>query len=205
MMLCSVPATVASTELQSSSSCTSGSETQFDEEQKIQARRAPGSSAHSLASRKSNPDLWGHDYISRDGERSPDDEDSRECAAYLDEREARVLARIGYDLFSEVRTLLTSGQPVANAGLPALELHIAFLRDLITCSGVPLVEIPPVPDGYQFIACLTHDVDHPSIRRHEWDHTMFGFLYRAIIWFFAQVSFADECRFEICSRIGRRP
>jgi len=107
------------------------------------------------------------------------DEDSRECAAYLDEREGRVLARIGYDLFSEIRTLLTVGQPVANASSPALDLHIAFLRDLITRSGVPLVEIPPVPDGYQFVACLTHDVDHPAIRRHKWDHTMFGFLYRA--------------------------
>ncbi len=91
-----------------------------------------------------------------------------------------MLARIGYDLFSEVRTLLTVGQPPANANMPALELHIAFLRDLITGCGVPLVEIPPVPDGYRFIACLTHDVDHPSIRRHKWDHTMFGFLYRAI-------------------------
>ncbi len=73
-----------------------------------------------------------------------------------------------------------SGQPPANADMPALELHIALLRDLITGCGVPLVEIPPVPDGYRFIACLTHDVDHPSIRQHKWDHTMFGFLYRAV-------------------------
>jgi hypothetical protein len=46
---------------------------------------------------------------------------------------------------------------------------------------VSLVEIPPVPKGYQFIACLTHDVDHPSIRQHEFDHTMFGFVYRALV------------------------
>src|SRR5213078_672134 len=45
----------------------------------------------------------------------------------------------------------------------------------------PLVEIPPVPDGCRFIACLTHDVDHPSIRRHRLDHTMVGFLYRALV------------------------
>ena len=100
--------------------------------------------------------------------------------AYLDRSGERVLARIGYDLFGEVRTLLTVGQPPANADMPALELHIAFLRDLITGCGVPLVEIPPVPDGYRFIACLTHDVDHPSIRQHKWDHTVFGFLYRAV-------------------------
>src|ERR1700693_1949154 len=108
------------------------------------------------------------------------DEDSRECAAYIDESGGRVAARIGYGLLREIRTLLTSGQPVANAGLPALDLHISFLRDLITYCGIPLVEIPPVPDGYQFAACLTHDVDHPAIRQHKWDHTMFGFLYRAI-------------------------
>jgi len=109
------------------------------------------------------------------------DEDSQECAAYLHESGGKTLARIGYDLFSEVRALLTVGQPAANAGMPALDLHIAFLRDLITGCGIPLAEIPPVPDGHRFIACLTHDVDHPSIRRHKWDHTMFGFLYRAVI------------------------
>jgi peptidoglycan/xylan/chitin deacetylase (PgdA/CDA1 family) len=107
-------------------------------------------------------------------------EDSRECAAYLARSGDTVLARIGYDLFAEVRTLLTVGQPSANANMPALDLHIAFLRDLLTACGIPLVEIPPVPDGYQFVACLTHDVDHPALRRHNWDHTVFGFLYRAV-------------------------
>ena len=106
-------------------------------------------------------------------------EDSAECVAFRNELNGRLVARVGYDLFGEVRTLLTAGQPSSNASLPTLELHIAFLRDLITGSGVSLVEIPPVPDGYQFVACLTHDVDHPAIRLHKWDHTMFGFLYRA--------------------------
>jgi peptidoglycan/xylan/chitin deacetylase (PgdA/CDA1 family) len=108
------------------------------------------------------------------------DQDTHESAAYLDLSEQGALARVGYDLFSEIRRLLTVGQPTVNADIPALELHIAFLRDLITGCGLPLVEIPPVPDGYPFIACLTHDVDHPSIRQHKWDHTMFGFLYRAV-------------------------
>lgn len=88
--------------------------------------------------------------------------------------------RIGYDLFSEARALLTQGQPPANADIPALELHIALLRDLIIGHGIRLIEIPPVPDGHSFVACLTHDVDHPSIRQHGWDHTVFGFLYRAV-------------------------
>ena len=92
---------------------------------------------------------------------------------------ARVV-RIGYDLFGEVRTLLTTGQPEANAGIPALELHIALLRELIVASGVSLFEIPPVPAGYRLIACLTHDVDHPSIRLHKFDHTLLGFLNRAV-------------------------
>jgi hypothetical protein len=90
------------------------------------------------------------------------------------------VARIGYDLFSEVRSLLTLGQPGTNAVIPTLELHISILRDLITSCGFPLVEIPPVPEGYRFMLCLTHDVDNPSIRKHRWDHTMFGFLYRAV-------------------------
>jgi peptidoglycan/xylan/chitin deacetylase (PgdA/CDA1 family) len=108
------------------------------------------------------------------------DEDSSQSAACLHESSGRVLARIGYDIFDEIRTLLTVGQPNANADIPALELHIAVLRDLITACGIPLVEIPPVPDGYRFLACLTHDVDHALIRQHRWDHTSFGFLYRAV-------------------------
>jgi len=109
------------------------------------------------------------------------DRDSHQPAIHLEQSTGRTVARIGYDLFREVRTLLTVGQPAINAGIPALELHIAILRDLIVASGVPLVEVPPVPHGYKFIACLTHDVDHPSIRKHKFDHTMLGFLYRAII------------------------
>lgn len=109
------------------------------------------------------------------------DEDSHEPAAVLDRSlEGVRIARVGYDLFGEVRALLTVGQPPANADMPALELHIAILRDLITGSGVPLAEIPPIPDGYEFVACLTHDVDHPSIRQHKWDRTTAGFLYRAL-------------------------
>src|SRR5438876_5215843 len=62
-----------------------------------------------------------------------------------------------------------------------MEMHIALLRDLITGCSISLVEIPPVPAGYSFTVCLTHDVDHVGIRNHKCDHTMFGFLYRATI------------------------
>lgn len=108
------------------------------------------------------------------------EEKSRTCAAYLDRSPQGTVAWLGYDLFAEVRHLLESGQPPVNADLPTLDLHISFLRDLITACGVPLVEVPPVPAGYEFISCLTHDVDHPSIRAHGFDHTTFGFLYRAV-------------------------
>jgi hypothetical protein len=104
----------------------------------------------------------------------------RDSVIYRPQSLGRKVVRIGYDLFAEVRALLTAGQPAVNAAIPTLELHIALLRDLIITNGLPLTEIPPVPDGYRFIACLTHDVDHPMIRWHKFDLTMLGFLYRAI-------------------------
>jgi len=93
----------------------------------------------------------------------------------------RIVRRIGYDLFEEVRYLLTEGQPVAWALTPTLDLHIEFLRRLLMESNVSFVEIPPRPAGYDFICCLTHDVDFFGIRRHGFDRTMAGFLYRASI------------------------
>jgi hypothetical protein len=88
---------------------------------------------------------------------------------------------VGYDLFREVRHLLTAGQPVVHATHPTLDLHIALLRELICAAGIELIEVPSVPSGYRFTACLTHDVDHPLVRNHRFDRTMFGFLYRAIV------------------------
>jgi hypothetical protein len=102
-------------------------------------------------------------------------------SACLMELAEPVVARIGYDLFREVRTLLTAGQPASNSFIPALDLHIALLRRLIIGCGLPLIEIPPIPAGFSFIVCLTHDLDHPSLRCHKFDGTMWGFLYRATI------------------------
>ena len=160
--------------------CYAGKRISFDEQQKTQTGPCLAGGSVLLYQRDRLP-IYG-DTLTFPGKRNPllTLEGSQECAGYLDEREDRTLVRIGYDLFSEIRTLLTVGQPAANASLPALELHIALLRDLITGDGIPLTEIPPVPDGYRFIVCLTHDVDHPAIRDHKWDHTMFGFLSRAI-------------------------
>ena len=116
-------------------------------------------------------------------------ESSGEAAMVKFNTGGRTIVRIGYDLFQEIHHLLTRGQPEANAAIPALEIHIALLRDLIVGASIPLVEIPPVPDGCKLIACLTHDMDHIGIRNHRFDHTMFGFLYRATIG-----SVLDVCR-----------
>ena len=112
------------------------------------------------------------------------------------------VVRLGYDLFREVRHLLTAGQPPANAGTPALELHIALLRELITRSGIPLVEVPPVPDGYNLIGCLTHDLDHPVLRNHCCDHTMFGFLCRATAGTLFQVWRGRETNQSFAPKLG---
>jgi hypothetical protein len=92
----------------------------------------------------------------------------------------RTLYRFGFDLFREVATLLRTGQPVRHAPIPTLDIHIELLRNSILSAGIPLVEIPPVPPRHRFIACLTHDVDFVGIRRHRFDPTMFGFIYRAL-------------------------
>jgi len=91
------------------------------------------------------------------------------------------IVRIGYDLFQEIELLLTHGQPPEFAQIPTVELHIALLRETILSAGFELIEVPPIPYGYQFVACLTHDVDHPAIANHRWDYTIAGFLYRAAI------------------------
>ena len=88
---------------------------------------------------------------------------------------------LGYNLFEEIFFLLSKGQPAKNALIPTLDIHISILRNLIINAGIPLVEVPPVPAGYDFIACLTHDIDFTGIRNHRFDHTIWGFLYRASI------------------------
>ena len=94
--------------------------------------------------------------------------------------DSRIL-RIGYDLFDEIDHLLRCGQPAGKARVPTLELHIAMLRQWILGSGIPLIEIPPSPYGYDFTTCLTHDIDFMGIRDHKLDHTMLGFSYRSLI------------------------
>jgi hypothetical protein len=139
----------------------------------------------------------GHDFVSFRDERMPIygscllfdrpcnevlvHEGTNSPAAVAVASDAQVAVRLGFDLFAEVRHLLTQGQPVEFASIPTLELHVSLLRELIVSQGLTLVEILPVPAGHRFIVCLTHDVDHPCVRYHKCDHTIFGFLYRALV------------------------
>src|SRR6266481_6654632 len=138
-----------------------------------------------------------HDFVSFRGERMPIygscllfnspgsevliHERTKSAAAVSVASGDQMVVRVGFDLFEELRYLLTRGQPAEFASMPTLDLHISLLRQLIVSCRVPLVEILPTPAEYRFIVCLTHDIDHACVRYHKCDHTMFCFLYRALI------------------------
>lgn len=107
----------------------------------------------------------------------------------------RKTIRIGFDLFREICSLLELGQPAEYSRVPTLDLHISMLREWILGTGIPLVEIPPVPAGFDFTCCLTHDIDFYGIRRHKLDHTILGFLYRAL-WGSLHDALKGKCRWK---------
>jgi hypothetical protein len=96
-------------------------------------------------------------------------------------RSDSTVIRLGYDLFEEVQSLLSAGQPFEHAHIPTLEIHIRMLREWILSAGIPLMEIPAAPGRYSFAVCLTHDIDFVGIRNHRFDHSMWGFVYRATV------------------------
>jgi len=104
-----------------------------------------------------------------------------QVAGVRKEFEDRFVLRLGYDLFKETGRLLQRGQPLEHAGVPSLDLHIDAIRRWILEAGIPLAEIVPVPAGSRFMVCLTHDIDFVGIRYHRFDHSMWGFLFRATI------------------------
>ena len=103
----------------------------------------------------------------------------RRALDYRASLKGQALWRVGYNLFDEVRHLLTEGQPAEHALSPTLDLHISLLREFLTQSGVSFVEVEPRPSGHDFICCLTHDIDFYGIRRHVFDRTLAGFAARA--------------------------
>jgi hypothetical protein len=154
--------------------------TSFDEQNGIQIRsRERG---RILSYKKDRIPIYGESLTFDNRQyHSLADERSGELAALELASGGQTVIRIGYDLFAEIRHLLTVGQPASRSQIPTLELHISLLRDLLLTHSVPLVEIATTPAGYNFTVCLTHDVDHAGIRYHKCDHAMLGFLYRAII------------------------
>jgi hypothetical protein len=46
---------------------------------------------------------------------------------------------------------------------------------------VSFIEVPPRPEGHDFICCLTHDIDFFGIRRHKFDSTLAGFVSRSLV------------------------
>src|SRR5258708_1855726 len=99
--------------------CYAGRKLQVDDRQRIRTARK-GQHFSILSWHGNRIPVYG-DSITFDGRGNVlrTQEDSSECAAYLEESPDGLLARIGYDLFGEIRTLLTAGQPPANALLPA--------------------------------------------------------------------------------------
>jgi hypothetical protein len=94
--------------------------------------------------------------------------------------EGQTTVRVGFDLFLEVRHLLTRGQRIDHALIPTIDRFISTMRKWILDAGIPVCEIPPTPDGYRFIGCMTHDVDFLRFRDHFMDRTFFGFLHRVL-------------------------
>lgn len=90
------------------------------------------------------------------------------------------VVRIGFDLFQEVEYILRHGQASRHARVPTLDIHILIMRDCMINAGLSFIEVLNRPAGFDFTACLTHDIDFLRISDHKFDHTMFGFLYRAV-------------------------
>jgi hypothetical protein len=102
-------------------------------------------------------------------------------AGYHTDCGRRRVYRMGYDLFHEIRHLLTRGQARAHAETPTLELHIDVIRGCLEESGVAYLEIPARPYQAPFICCLTHDIDFFGIRRHGLGRTLAGFMARGTV------------------------
>ncbi len=157
----------------------SSKKTPFDSENNVQI--GPQRENITLSYQGERMPIYGNCITFQSGLRSLIEESTQQPVAFMTRSDTQTRVRIGFDIFGEVMHLLTVGQPTVNSGVPTIERHIALMRDLVIGCSIRLVEIPPIPQGHGLIACLTHDVDHPAIRFHKCDHTMLGFLYRAVI------------------------
>jgi hypothetical protein len=154
--------------------------TAFDNEHKIGITGAR--SPRILVGKEDRIPIYGRS-ATLDGSGDPvlKDEKTFEPAAMEFRFQGQKIIRLGFNLFFEIEHLLRQGQPTAYAAIPTLDLHIALLRNAIIDCALLLAEVPPLPANYNFIVCLTHDVDHAGIRHHKCDHTIIGFLFRATV------------------------
>ena len=154
--------------------------TPFDNEHKIEISGARSSRV--LVAKEDRIPIYGRS-VTLDGSGDPvlTDEETLQPTAMEFRFQEQKIIRLGFNLFFEIEHLLRHGQPTAYSAIPTLDLHIALLRDAIIGCAVLLAEVPPLPANYNFIVCLTHDVDHAGIRHHKWDHTTIGFLFRATV------------------------
>jgi hypothetical protein len=155
-------------------------EQSFDRRNKIKPMRAKNASV--LQYREFSIPIYGSVSTFRENRRAvlkvTETGDSVAVLFYLSNQK---VLRIGIDLFQEVKYLLQYGQPIQHAQISTLDIHITMIRDWIVGAGIPFAEVPSCPSGFDFTVCLTHDIDFLRLRDHKFDHTMFGFLYRALI------------------------
>lgn len=159
--------------------CYSSQYTRFDAQHNLDVRTAPASVVENVGGH-ALPLYRARVVISDRNPGFEGDETTAGDVVYKLDTPTKKFIRVGYDLLAEVAYLLGEGQPVEYSMIPSLDIHISLLRDWIIANGIPLVEIPPFPFGYEFVACLTHDIDFAGLRRHKFDRTMWGFLYRSL-------------------------
>lgn len=69
------------------------------------------------------------------------------------------------DVFKKISNLLNQG--MAHNREPLCEMYLDELREKLK-QFMTVVEIPPVPWGYSYMAALTHDVDITSVKERSW-------------------------------------
>jgi len=76
---------------------------------------------------------------------------------------------------------LTVGQSLEHASIPTLNFISRCCERLFLEREFRWLRLRRLQPGSDFSVCLTHDIDFVGIRRHKFDHTMWGFLYRSTV------------------------
>jgi len=68
----------------------------------------------------------------------------------------QLFIRIGYDSLLRCAIYFLRSTSSVRAR-PIHRIHITILRDILVGASNTFEEVPPVPAGYNFIVCLTHE------------------------------------------------